>query len=117
MALCCYFLVAEPHYYVALRAELDAAFPDPLGHLAPATLANLPLLNGAIHEVLRLGSPYFLPRVAGPGGAKIDGRYIPEGTIVALAAYSQQTSPDNFFPEPMVRTCSCGERGECLYTG
>lgn len=103
MALCCYFLVAEPHYYVKLRAELDAAFPEPLGHLAPATLAMLPFLNGAIHEVLRLGSPYFLPRVAGPGGAKIDGRYIPEGTIVALAAYSQQTSPDNFYPEPMVR--------------
>ncbi|OJT10972.1 Cytochrome P450 67 [Trametes pubescens] len=101
MALCCYFLVSEPHHYVKLRAELDAAFPEPLGHLAYNTLATLPLLNSTIHEVFRLGSPFFLPRVAGPGGAKIDGRYIPEGTIVALAAYSQQISPDNFYPEPM----------------
>ncbi|KAI0636113.1 cytochrome P450 [Trametes polyzona] len=101
MSLACYFLVASPEYYHQLRAELDAAFPDPLGPLAQATLNTLPILNGVIYEVLRLGSPYFLPRVVGEGGAKIDGRFIPEGTIVALAAYSQQTSPDNFYPDPM----------------
>ncbi|KAI0833790.1 cytochrome P450 [Trametes gibbosa] len=101
MALSFYFLVSEPQCFANLRAELDAAFPDPLGPLPQTTLPTLPILNGTINEVLRLGSPYFLPRVVGPGGARVDGQFIPEGTIVALAAYSQQTSPDNFYPEPM----------------
>ena len=102
MALAIFFLVSEPRYYKTLREELDQAFPDPLGHLPASKLATLQYLEAVINEALRLGSPFFLPRVVPKGGANIDGMFIPEGTIVALAAYSQQTSPDNFFPEPEV---------------
>ena len=103
MALACYFLTAEPHYFQLLRAELEREFPDPLGTLSLKALGTLPLLEGVINECLRLGLPFFLPRVAGEGGARLEGKYIPEGTIVALAAHSQQTSPENFFPDPLVR--------------
>ena len=66
-------------------------------------------LNGVIKETLRLASPYFNPRIIPSGGSVVDGKYIPEGTIVALAAHSQQTSPDNFFPSPQVRTAPSGD--------
>ncbi|RDX42351.1 cytochrome P450 [Lentinus brumalis] len=98
--LALYFLLAHPDYYQRLREELDAAFPDPTGSLPANDLAALSLLNGVINEALRLGTPFFLPRIVPKGGALLDNRFIPEDTIVALAAYSQQLSADNFFPEP-----------------
>ena len=103
LGLALYFLTSEPRFYQRLRAELDATFSDPLGSCSLNTLANLPFLNAVIQECLRLGTPFFLPREPGPGGAHVDGRFIPEGTVAAFAAWSQQTSPDNFYPEPMVR--------------
>lgn len=102
LALACYFLAAEPHYLQLLRQELEQTFPDPLGPMPLNALSKLPVLNGVIEEVLRLNSPYFLPRLVPRGGAHIDGRYIPENTIVALAPHLQHISPDNFFPEPLV---------------
>ncbi|KAI0741404.1 cytochrome P450 [Daedaleopsis nitida] len=86
MALACYFLVAEPRYFQQLRAELEQAFKDPLGEISLKTLGTLAFLDGVINESLRLGLPFFLPRVA--------------GTTVALAAHSQHMSPDNFYPDP-----------------
>ncbi|PIL32218.1 cytochrome P450 [Ganoderma sinense ZZ0214-1] len=95
-----YFLLATPEFYLRLRKELDAAFPDPAVPLSLNKLAELGFLDGVINETLRLASPYFNPRVIGRGGSVVDGRYIPEGTVVALAAHSQQVSPDNFYPSP-----------------
>ncbi|KAJ8486845.1 hypothetical protein ONZ51_g4587 [Trametes cubensis] len=106
LTLSVYYLLYNPLYYHRLRRELDEAFPDPLASLPADTLAALPFLNGTINEALRLGTPFFLPRVAPADGLIVDGRYIPGGTVVALAAYSQQISPDNFFPDPMARS-SC----------
>ncbi|TFK91285.1 cytochrome P450 [Polyporus arcularius HHB13444] len=102
MSLSLYFLLAEPRYYDQLQTELDKAFPNPTGPLPVNDLMALPLLNAAINETLRFSSPYFIPRVVPEGGSTIDGKYIPPGTIVALAAYSQQTSAENFYPDPQV---------------
>ncbi|KAF8590792.1 cytochrome P450 [Ramaria rubella] len=101
LVLALYFLLSCPRSYQDLRAELDKTFPDPAGHIEPNKLLDLPFLNGVINETLRLGSPFFLPRVVPSSGAVISGKNIPAGTIVALAAYSQQTSPENFSPEPL----------------
>ncbi|KAI0667876.1 cytochrome P450 [Trametes maxima] len=100
LTLSVYFLLCEPIYHSRLRQELDEAFPDPTAPLPAEELAALPFLNGTINEALRLGTPFFLPRVSPPGGLVMDGQYIPAGVVVALAAYSQQISPENFFPEP-----------------
>lgn len=100
MSLVLYFLLAERRYYRAVQQELDKAFPNRTGPLPVNDLMALPLLNAAINETLRFSSPYFLPRIVPQGGTVIDGKYIPEHTIVALAAYSQQTSSANFFPDP-----------------
>ncbi|KAI0763298.1 cytochrome P450, partial [Trametes elegans] len=101
ISLVLFFILAERRYYKQLRSELDKAFSNPLGDLPASDLANLPFLNAVIHETLRFSSPYFLPRIVPEGGALIDGKFIPESTVVALAAYSQQVSPDNFYPEPL----------------
>lgn len=65
-------------------------------------LASLPFLNGVINEALRLGTPFFLPREIPVDGAVIEGSFIPAGTVVSLATYSQHHSSENFSPHPLV---------------
>lgn len=95
-------MLANPSTYQLLQAELDKAFPDATENLDNKKLARIPLLDGVIHESLRLGTPFFLPRTVPDGGITIDEQFIPGGSIVASAAYSQQVSEDNFFPDPLV---------------
>lgn len=98
-----FFLLVNPEYYDRLRKELDEAFPDPTCSLSLNVLAGLEFLGCVINESLRLGpSPYYYPRVVPPGGGLVDGRHIPEGTTIAIASYSQHTSPENFSPAPLV---------------
>ncbi|GBE89919.1 hypothetical protein SCP_1702450 [Sparassis crispa] len=101
MSLVFYFILSQPKYYKMLQAELDAAFTDPAGLLDSSKLANLPFLNAVLSETLRLGTPFFLPRIVPPSGLTLEGRFIPGGTIVAVAVHSQQTSPANFYPAPL----------------
>ncbi|KAI0700471.1 cytochrome P450 [Cytidiella melzeri] len=101
MALAIYFMLSSPSTYKTLQAALDEAFPDPLAPLDRRTLASIPILDAVLNEALRLGSPFFLPRVVPPGGTVIEGAMIPGGTTVALAAYSQQVAEENFFPDPL----------------
>ncbi|KAJ8486842.1 hypothetical protein ONZ51_g4582 [Trametes cubensis] len=100
-AIALYYLTAEPKYYKVLQAQLDQLFSDALGPLSASALATIPFLDGVLNEALRLGTTFFLPRITPPEGTEVDGKYIPGNTVVALAAYTQQTSPENFFPEPM----------------
>ncbi|KAI1783613.1 cytochrome P450 [Ganoderma leucocontextum] len=96
-----YFLLTNPEYYDRLRKELDGAFPDPTCSLSLKKLADLVFLDGVINETLRLAPfPSFHPRIVPRGGAVVDGKCIPEGTVFALAAHSQQIGPANFSPFP-----------------
>ncbi len=97
-------MVCHPDTYRALQAELDAVFPDPTMTLDHAKLEACSYLNAVIQESLRLGAPFYVPRVVPPQGVILDDRHVPGGTVVALAAYSQQISEENFYPDPMVRT-------------
>lgn len=103
LALSCYFLAAEPQYLSLLRNVLEQAFPDPLGPLSQSALAAIPLIDGILSEALRLGSHFFLPRITPADGVEVAGMHIPGDTLVALAAYSIQTSSENFYPDPLVR--------------
>jgi hypothetical protein len=115
LTLVFFYLLSHPLDYELLRAELDHAFPDPTGYLDMAKLTDLTFLNGVINETLRLGTPFFLPRVVPPSGAIISNQFIPSGTIIALAAYSQQTSAENFYPDPLVRKAHIGRRYSSNY--
>lgn len=103
MSFALFFMATQKHHYVRLREELDKAFPDPLGPLGVDELAQLPFLDAVIHETLRFGSPYFIPRLVPKGGVRVDDHFIPEDTVVAAAAYSQQMDSANFSPDPLVR--------------
>ncbi|KDR66637.1 hypothetical protein GALMADRAFT_80550 [Galerina marginata CBS 339.88] len=96
-----YLLISNKHAYHRLREELDANFSDPDKHISNATLAALPYLNAIVYESLRLGTPLpGPPRVTPKGGMTIDGAYIPEGMVVGMNPYVQETSEENFYPAP-----------------
>lgn len=94
-------LISNPSTFHSLVAELASAFPEDKTHLDHAKLAELPYLNAVINEALRLGTPFFLPRIVPEGGTIIDGVFIPGGTVAALAAYSLQVSEEHFGQEPL----------------
>ncbi|KAF8069224.1 cytochrome P450 [Lyophyllum atratum] len=97
-----YYILADRRIYRKLQQELDAHFSDPKDTLELDKLAELPYLNAVVNEALRIGTPFFLPRVVPDEGINVDGIRIPKGSIVALAAYSQQISEDNFGPDALV---------------
>ncbi|EIN09212.1 cytochrome P450 [Punctularia strigosozonata HHB-11173 SS5] len=128
ISLALYFVLSSPGYWNKLQSELfhslkhaihldessntarglvpgsDTSLHD---HLNPSFLASLPLLNGAVNESLRLGTPFFNPRITPPHGAILEDAhmpsgsvFIPGGTVVAIAAHSVQTSAESFSPMP-----------------
>ncbi|GJE88881.1 cytochrome P450 [Phanerochaete sordida] len=101
LTLAMYFMLTQPAYLELLRSQLEEIFVDPLGPLPDEKLSEVPLLDAVINEALRLGTPFFLPRVVSKGGAIFDEQFIPEDTIVVQAAYSQQIDPVNFWPDPL----------------
>ena len=62
-------------------------------------LSRITFLDAVINESMCLCTPFFLPRVVPKGGVAMDAKHIPEGTIVALAAHSQQVSEENVYPD------------------
>ncbi|TFY71507.1 hypothetical protein EVG20_g1504 [Dentipellis fragilis] len=96
-----YFMLSNPSYYQGVRDELDELFPDATSPLEISTLAGAPLLNANLNESIRLSTSFFLPRVVSREGITVAGHYIPAGTVVAMATYSQQIAPENFSPEPL----------------
>lgn len=96
-----FYLLSHPQYYKQLYDVLRAEFSDPMEHLEGSRLVGIPFLGGVIDEALRLQAAFYFPRIVPPGGVTIDGSFIPEGTIVAVASYSQQIDPKNFYPDPL----------------
>ncbi|KAJ7480402.1 cytochrome P450 [Mycena galericulata] len=96
-----FLLVTHQQVLHTLQAELDAICPDPTEPLDAKALAGVPYLDAVINETFRFSSPWFLPRVVPNGGVTIDNRSIPEGTIVAVAHYSQHLSETHFSPDPL----------------
>ncbi|KAH9914219.1 cytochrome P450 [Fomitopsis serialis] len=102
LTLLMFYLLRDQETYARLRAELDQHFSSPEEANDWKKLVELPYLFGVVHEGLRLGTPFpGLPRVVAKGGVVIDGKYVPEKTIVGVPPYVQQTSPENFYPNPM----------------
>ncbi|KAF5856049.1 hypothetical protein ETB97_007992 [Aspergillus alliaceus] len=88
-----------------LHAELDVAYPGPLGPEWVAdndTAGTLPLLNSTLREVMRIRptSATGLERVIPKGGRMIGGMFIPEGTIVSIPTQGMMHNPD-IFPDPL----------------
>ncbi|KAL3495450.1 cytochrome P450 [Aspergillus germanicus] len=92
--------------YAVLRdSRLQREIEDEVQALADdyddATLEQLPILNAAIKETLRLygAAPGSLPRSVPEGGATFLGHYIPEGMTVSTQSYTIHRD-ENIFPDP-----------------
>ncbi|KAF5012850.1 hypothetical protein FDECE_1140 [Fusarium decemcellulare] len=93
-----YFLLERPECLAALQHEVRSAFQTQQ-EINESSTRDLPYVNAVVKEALRIfvPLPINVPRVS-PGGF-VDGRYIPEGTIVSCHQYSLGHSPE-YFSDP-----------------
>jgi len=110
-------LLAGAVYFLALRENarhrdrLVAEVRDQFAtaeDITPASIAlRAPFLCAVLNECLRLYPPgaINMPRTVPPGGAMIDGRYVPAGSVVGIAQFAAYRSathwinPLKFAPE------------------
>jgi cytochrome P450 len=101
-----YFVCTHPNVYRRLVNEVRGAFVTE-DDIKWEKVKELRYLEATLNEALRLfpPSPASQQRVVPPGGATIDGYYLPAGTTVAVSPWSATHSrlnfhePDMFKPE------------------
>lgn len=96
-------ILKNPDMLRKLNEELDTALGTTNRYDVPshALLEDLTYLNCIIKEGLRIDTavPGSTPRYVPRGGAYINGRYLPEKTIVSAQAYTCHRDP-KVFPDP-----------------
>jgi len=92
-----FFICTHPNVYSRLVAEIRGSFTSDRD-ITWETVKELSYLHATISEALRLFSPAPAnqQRIVPPGGATIDGYYVPAGTTVAVAPWAAVNSPLNF---------------------
>nr|KMM66554.1 trichothecene C-15 hydroxylase [Coccidioides posadasii RMSCC 3488] len=97
LAGCIYFLCKSPETMQKLSDEIRSAFTSD-SDITFDKAATLPYLGAVLEEAMRCYPPVaaFLARVVPPGGASVDGYFIPEKTIVACHHYASYHSSSNF---------------------
>ncbi|RDW67206.1 uncharacterized protein DSM5745_09072 [Aspergillus mulundensis] len=101
-----YYLFKSPNALSKLRAELDSSLPNTT--IPPYTLlsnpTHLPYLTACILESLRIHPPpgFMIERVVPPGGAVVDGQYMPPGTLVSVSPWVIHHNEEIFGVEPDV---------------
>ncbi|KAH8595868.1 cytochrome P450 [Bisporella sp. PMI_857] len=101
-----YFVCTHPDVYSRLVSEIRAAFVVN-DDIKWENVRKLQYLEATIYEALRLfpPSPASQQRIVPPGGATIDGYFVPAGKTVAVSPWSATHSrlnfhePDMFMPE------------------
>ncbi|KAF2763809.1 cytochrome P450 monooxygenase-like protein [Teratosphaeria nubilosa] len=98
-ALACitYYLLRNPAITESLRAEIDSAF-NSYDSINASSTAGLRYLNAVCQEGMRMYPPlpFALPRVVPPGGAMVDGHWLPAGIIVSTAPFAASMDSRNF---------------------
>ncbi|KAK4945759.1 hypothetical protein LTR10_015107 [Elasticomyces elasticus] len=98
-------LASKPHIQKRLFEEVSHLAKDEVPPLED--VQGLQYLNAVLKEGLRkyAAAPSHLERVVPPGGARIDGHYLPAGTVVGVQIYSMHRNanvfvrPEEFLPE------------------
>ncbi|AEO65383.1 uncharacterized protein THITE_2143111 [Thermothielavioides terrestris NRRL 8126] len=123
-----YFVCTHPDVYGRLVGEIRGAVTA-ADDIRWEKVRELRYLEATLNEALRLfpPSPASQQRIVPPGGATIDGYYVPEGTTVGVSPWAATRSrlnfhePDEFRPERwLVGTEACegpGEPGHSSFGG
>ncbi|KAI1391262.1 cytochrome P450 [Hypoxylon trugodes] len=101
-----YLLLKNPRVLQILTNEVRGAFSHP-DEITIARVNKCRYLLACIEEALRIYPPSPQPhhRIIPPGGAMVNGEYLPEGVSVAIPIYAASRSPynwsqpDSFIPE------------------
>jgi cytochrome P450 len=99
-----YFLLTHPHWLKRVQAEVHSVFSTPdeitLNALYPNNnnKTSLPLLEAVLQESFRCypPTPTIFPRVTGPEGVVIDGKFVPANTSVGVHQWAAYRSASNF---------------------
>lgn len=99
-----YFVCTHPEVYSRLVKEVREAFVDE-DDIVWEKISKLRYLEATIYEALRLFPPSGASqqRVVPPGGATIDGYFIPAGKCVAVSPWASTRSRLNFHEPDMFR--------------
>lgn len=92
-----YLICTHPEAYKRLVSEIRDTFSTS-EDIKVDSVMSLAYLGATINEALRLFPPgaVAMQRIVPPGGAMIDGRYVPAGTTVSVAPWAASRSPNNF---------------------
>ncbi|OAX77264.1 hypothetical protein ACJ72_08440 [Emergomyces africanus] len=92
-----FHLLRNPESLAKVTEEVRTSFAK-AEDIEFKTLLNLPLLDAAIKEGIRLTSPVPLgtTRLVPEGGHTINGEYFPAGTVVSYMQWAANMSPSNF---------------------
>ncbi|TVY23255.1 Cytochrome P450 monooxygenase [Lachnellula hyalina] len=93
-----YFLSHNQDVFTRLTYEIRMTFSTS-ADITNDHVKQLPYLNAAITEMLRLSPPIpgFLRRIVPPAGCFIGGSYVPRNTIVSYDLWAGGHSAENFF--------------------
>jgi len=81
-----YHLLRNPEKYARLRDEVDAAMVGNKSRITFSEAQKLPYLDACIKEILRFHPAvgFNVERVVPAGGRRIQGRFVPGGTVVGM---------------------------------
>ena len=100
-----YYLCHYPLVLRKLQQEIRATFTDikEITNYANTNLTSCTYLRAVIDETLRMSPPVTgtLPREVLEDGMRIDGEYIPAGTVVGTGMYSMHHNP-KYFSDPFI---------------
>ncbi|KAK2015627.1 cytochrome P450 [Colletotrichum eremochloae] len=91
-----FHLLTNPHAYDKLVSEVRSLPRDE--DLTIAALASMEYLTACIDEGMRMRPVVaaVIPRVGPPGGAMVDGYFVPEGTTVGVPQWATHHTDANF---------------------
>lgn len=101
-----WLLMKNPRVLEKLASEVRSAFSNP-DEITFTAVNNCKYLLACIEEGLRVYPPSPQPhhRIVPPGGATVNGEFLPEGVSVSIPIYAASNSPanwtrpDEFIPE------------------
>ncbi|KAI0119131.1 cytochrome P450 [Daldinia grandis] len=106
-----YLLTKNSRVHEKLKHEIRGTFQDPT-EITMTRVNQCKYLLACIEEALRVYPPSPQPhqRIVPPGGAIINGEYLPEGVAVSIPIYAASRSPRNWLqPESFIPERWTGE--------